>query len=485
MADYSKYESVIGLEVHVQLQTESKLFAPDSATYGAEPNDHTSFITLAHPGTLPKINEKAVEFAVKLGYALNCEINPNNRFDRKNYFYPDLPKGYQVTQDAQPICLGGSVKIRLKSGDEKVIRIHHIHLEEDAGKSSHDQDSKYSMIDLNRAGVPLVEIVTEPDMRSGEETTLFLNEIRRIIDFLGVSDGNMEEGSLRCDTNISVRLRGTEKYNNRAEIKNMNSLKFIRKAIDFEFKRQIDCLENGEEIIQQTRGFDSAKGITLPQRDKEMAHDYRYFPEPDLCSIHLSDEYLESVKSQMPPLPNELFVKFTKEYQLSDYDSDNLIESLDFALYFEELAENCKNHKTAANWMLNSVKSYLNDSNIGIKDFNVPPKKLSELIVLVSDGKVGMQSAKQQLFDALVKNPEIEPFEQAKTLNLLLDTDSGFAEKVIDDILAKNPEQVKAYNNGKKNLIGMFMGLIMKDSKGKIPAKEAKNILEKKLIEKK
>ena len=356
---YSKYEVIIGLEVHVQLLTASKLFAPDSAAFGGKPNDHTSFITLAHPGTLPYINKKAVEFAIKMGFALNCPINQINHFDRKNYFYPDLPKGYQISQDNRPICGAGYLPITV-NGEKRKIGIHHIHMEEDAGKSIHDQDPHYSMIDLNRAGVPLLEIVTQPDMRSGEETTAFLNEMRKTIQFLGVSDGNMEEGSLRCDANISVRLKGSTELNNRAEIKNMNSVKFIRKAIDYEFQRQVEMMERGETVVQQTRGFDSEKGITLPQREKEMAHDYRYFPEPDLPALHVSDDDINAIRAAMPPMPYQLIEKYVNDYQIPEGDAVILTETLEFAQYFEALAAETKDNKQATNWMLNMVKSYLN-----------------------------------------------------------------------------------------------------------------------------
>ncbi len=480
MSVYDKYETIVGLEVHIQLLTKSKLFVPDSASFGASPNEQASFITLSHPGTLPYINKKAVEYAIKMGLALNCPINPDNHFDRKNYFYPDLPKGYQVSQDKRPICGAGTVPIMV-NGVEKNIRIHHIHMEEDAGKSLHDQDAQYSYIDLNRAGVPLLEIVTEPDMRSAEEAATFLNEIRRIIAYLGISDGNMEEGSLRCDCNISVRLKGQEDFNNRAEIKNMNSVRFVQKAIKYEFKRQVDLLEKGENIVQQTRGFDSERGITLAQREKEMAHDYRYFPEPDLPAIHLSEEYINEIRAAQPPMPYELEQKYQTEMGLSEYDAKLLTEELAFAQYFESVNEKVKDPKTSANWMLNTLKSSLNENKLDFVDFPIKSDNFAQLIALVKSEKVNLQQAKAELFPALMQSPNSDPQELARQLNLIVEQDDSFVEDLVNGILERFPNEVKAYQNGKKKLIGMFMGEVMKASKGKVKPNMAKKVLEDKL----
>ncbi len=482
MSIYDKYEVIIGLEVHVQLLTASKLFAPDSAAFGAKPNENTSFITLGHPGTLPCLNEKAVEYAVKMGLALNCPIRAYNYFDRKNYFYPDLPKGYQISQDKKPICGAGFLEIEV--GEEtKKIRIHHIHMEEDAGKSLHDQSEKYSMIDLNRAGVPLLEIVTEPDMRSAEEASIFLNSIRQLIQYLEVSDGNMEEGSLRCDCNISVRLKGTEPFNNRAEIKNMNSVRFVRKAVEYEFKRQIDLLESGGEMKQETRGFDANRGVTLPQREKEMAHDYRYFPEPDLAPLHLSKAYLEEIRQAMPALPHELRQKFTKEYALSAYDAGILTETKEMAAYFETVVAHCPHAKMVANFMINTVKAYLNDQNISIQEAHIPPQKLAKLIDLVVNDKVNRQAAQKKLFPQFAKDPQQDPEKLAQTLGLVMEKDDNFVLEIIEKVLNQHPDKVKAYKSGKKNLFGMFMGQIMRASGGKIDPKAGKKLLEEKLKE--
>jgi len=475
-----KYEVIIGLEVHVQLQTASKLFARDSATFGAPPNSHISPITMGHPGTLPFINKKAIGYAVKMGLALNCPIRQHHYFDRKNYFYPDLPKGYQVTQDNAPICGAGYLEVETEAGKRKV-RIHHIHMEEDAGKSIHDQHAKYSMIDLNRAGVPLVEIVTEPDMRSADEAATFLNEIRQIIQYLGISDGNMEEGSLRCDCNISIREKGTTEYNPRAEIKNMNSIKFVKKAIGYEFNRQVQLMERGETIKQQTRGFDPQKGITLAQRDKEDAHDYRYFPEPDLPLLHITDQELAQIIAEQPELASAKKQRYQKELGLSAYDTKVLTDEREIALYFEELLPLVKDAKTAANWISNTVKSFLNDQKLTISEFSLSPPKLAELIQLVTDGKINQQSAAQKLLPAFAKQPEAEAVQLAEQLNLLMDDSGDALATIIDEVIAAHPNELKAYQNGKKKLFGMFMGEVMKAAKGKANPQQLKQLLTQKL----
>jgi len=413
---------------------------------------------------------------------LNCPIRAHNYFDRKNYFYPDLPKGYQISQDKKPICGAGFWEIEV-GGETKKIRIHHIHMEEDAGKSVHDQDERYSMIDLNRAGVPLLEIVTEPDMRSAEEASIFLNSIRQLIQYLEVSNGNMEEGSLRCDCNVSVRIKGTEPYNNRAEIKNMNSVRFIRKAIEYEFKRQVELLEKGEEMRQETRGFDAHKGITLPQRAKEMAHDYRYFPEPDLAPLHLSETYLQEIKEAMPALPKELRQKFTQKYALSAYDAGILTETKEMAAYFEAVLEHCPHAKMVANFMINTVKSHLNDQSINIQEANIPPQQLGAIIKLVVADKVSLQAAQKKLFPSFVKDTTQTPEDLAQSLGLIMEKDDNFVLEVIEKVLNQHPDKVKAYKSGKKNLFGMFMGQIMRASGGKIDPKAGKKLLEAKLKE--
>jgi len=480
MSIYDTYETIIGLEVHVQLATKSKAFCADDTTFGGAPNTHVSVVSLGHPGTLPKMNKKQVEFAVRLGLALNCEINPRNTFDRKNYFYADLPKGYQITQDASPICLGGSFEIKLGE-EKKTIRLHHIHMEEDAGKLIHDIAPNHSLIDLNRAGVPLLEIVTEPDFRSAEEVDVFMTAMRQLVRYLEVSDGNMEEGSLRCDCNVSVRKKGDTQLNERCEIKNMNSMRYARQAIKFEQKRQIDLMEKGERVAQNTLNFDPATGTTSPLRQKEDAHDYRYFPEPDMPPVVLSKEYIEKIKSEMPPLPNELFEKLITEFQLPKYDVELLTEEKETALFFLEICETTKNYKAVSNLIINKIKPFCNEEKIMISDIKVLPKSFAEFADLIESGKVSSSIAYQKLFPALISSPKKSPETLAEELNLIQSNDEDFLEKIVNEVLEKNPKEVEAYQKGKKNLIGFFMGQVMKNSKGKAEPKSTNALLRKKL----
>jgi len=476
MSIYDKYETVIGLETHVQLATKSKAFCSDAIEFGASPNTHISAVSLAYPGTLPKVNHKQIEFAIRLGLALGCEINLENRFDRKNYFYADLPKGYQITQDRLPICVGGALKIRVKD-EEKSIRIHHIHMEEDAGKSTHDVDPKHSLIDLNRAGTPLLEIVSEPDLRSAEEVDAFMTTMRQLVRYLEVSDGNMEQASLRCDCNVSVRLKGATEYGQRCEIKNMNSMRFARKAIQYEQKRQIDLIEAGGEVQQNTLNFDPVTGKTSPLRSKENAHDYRYFPEPDLPPIIVTKAQIEQIKAALPPLPNELFEEFTKSFQLSVYDTTILLEEKNNALFFRALAQVTPHKKAAANLMINKVLPYLNEEKGEIGAFPIEVKSLVELIELIESNKISNSIAYQKLFPELLKQPKVTPLKLAEKLNLLQSDDDDFLQTIITQILEQHPDKVKAYQKGKKGLIGFFMGELMKQSKGKANPKEAKKML--------
>src|ERR1051326_8021810 len=388
MSPYSKYEPVIGLEVHIQLLTKSKAYAPDSTEFGALPNTNVSVITLGHPGTLPKSNKKVIEFAVRLGIACNANITKENIYARKNYFYPDLPKGYQVTQDKTPICTGGYITIKNADGSEKRINLTRIHMEEDAGKSMHDQDPYDTLIDLNRAGAPLLEVVSEPEIGGGGEAYKYLTEVRKLVRYLDICDGNMEEGRLRCDANISVRLKGVKEFGKRTEVKNMNSIRNVQKAIEYEIKRQVDLIEEGKTFEQETRSFDATTGKTFSLRSKEFAHDYRYFPEPDLQPVLVEQEYISEVKKNLPPLPNELFKKYVKEFGLSEYDAGVLTDTKEIALYFEKLLGYTKNYKQAANWMMVGVKSYLNENAVEISDFPLSPEKISELIKIVEEGKV-------------------------------------------------------------------------------------------------
>jgi aspartyl-tRNA(Asn)/glutamyl-tRNA(Gln) amidotransferase subunit B len=478
---YDKYEAVIGLEIHAQLQTKSKAFAADSTEFGTTPNTNVSPITLGHPGTLPRLNEKVVEYAIRLGTAVKAKITYENQFARKNYFYADLPKGYQITQDKTPICTGGYITIFPHSEKEKKINITRIHIEEDAGKSMHDQDPFNTLIDLNRAGVPLVEIVSEPEIRSSEEAYAYIAEIRKLVRYIGICDGNMEEGSLRVDANISVMPKGSKTFGTRAEVKNMNSLRNVQRAIDFEIKRQIDIIENGGTIEQETRSFDAVKGITFSLRSKEMAHDYRYFPEPDLQPVFVEQEYIQKVKDTLPPLPNELYTKFTQDLGLSDYDASIIIEDKDIALYFNELIELTNNFKAAANWINGAVKSFLNENALHISEFALLPKHIAQIIALIDDNKISNSLASQKLFPALIQNPDKTAEELAQENNWLQESDDNALLLYVEQAIAKYPEKVEEYKNGKKGLIGLFMGEVMKLSKGKADPKLANKLVREKL----
>jgi aspartyl-tRNA(Asn)/glutamyl-tRNA(Gln) amidotransferase subunit B len=480
-AVYDKYEVIVGLEVHAQLSTESKAFCSDATKFGAPPNTNISPLSIGHPGTLPFINKKMITYAVKMGLATNCSIRKENHFARKNYFYADLPKGYQITQDLAPICYEGSVKFRLKNDEVKNVRIHHIHMEEDAGKSMHDQDEHNSLIDLNRAGVPLLEIVTEPDIRSGEEAQAFLTEIRKILRYLDICDGNMEEGSMRCDANISIRLRGTTQYGNRCEVKNLNSMRNVQRAIEHEFERQVAIVEAGGHIDQNTLNFDAATGKTSVLRSKEMANDYRYFPEPDLPPLVLTDEFIEGIRASIPQLPEYLLEKYTAQINLPVYDAEVLTADPDTAAYFEELIKFTAYYKQAANWVIGHVKAFVNENNLSLKDFKLKPAKLAELIGLVEDGKLNNSVAVHKIFPALVQHADKSALSIAQELNLLLEDNNDDLERFIEMALGKLPDKVKAYQQGKKGVAGLFMSEIMKVSKGKVDPKAANKLLIEKL----
>ncbi len=477
---HDKYEMVVGLEIHAQLQTKSKAYSADSAEFGALPNTHINPITLGHPGTLPKFNENTLLYGVRLGLAVGSAITYENQFARKNYFYADLPKGYQITQDKTPLCTGG--KITIKFGDRtKDIGITRIHMEEDSGKSIHDLDPFHTLIDLNRAGVPLLEIVSEPDIRSAQEAYDYLTEVRQLVRYLEICDGNMEEGSMRCDANVSVRLKGAKEFGERTETKNLNSIRNVYRAIEFEAKRQVEVLEAGGKIKMETMGFDAVTGETKPMRSKEMAHDYRYFPEPDLQAIFVGKEYVDEVKQTLPALPNELIKKYTSTLELSDYDAEVLTEDKHFALYYEELIGLTTSYKTAANWMMGAIKSHLNENALEIKDFPLTPTHIAELIDLIESGAISNSIANQKVFPALIEHPEFSPKELAEKNNWIQESDTGALDGFIDEALSKFPEKVEAYKAGNKNLLGLFMGEVMKASKGKADPKVTSNLLRKKL----
>jgi len=476
---YDKYEAVIGLEIHAQLQTKTKAYSSDKNEYGATPNTNVSVVTLGHPGTLPMYNKTAINFAVKMGLACDSKITQDMIFARKNYFYPDLPKGYQITQDETPICTGGKILIKTEDGQDKEVALTRIHLEEDAGKSIHDLDPYNTLIDLNRAGVPLIEIVSEPEIKSSVEAYNYVTEVRRLVRYLEICDGNMEEGSLRCDANVSVMLKGANEFGNRTEVKNMNSMRNVQKAIEFEIKRQIDLIEQGATILTETRSFNAANGSTDSMRSKEAANDYRYFPEPDLQPIQVTQEYVEGVKKQMPPLPHFLFKKYTQEYGLSEYDSNVLTDDKSIALFFEEVTENTTNFKSASNWVTVTVKSYLNEKAIEINEFPVSPKQVAEIIDLIDAGKISNSIASQKIFPMLIEAPSKTALQIAEENNLIQNSNADEITELIEKALAKFPDKVEEYKAGKKGLLGLFMGEVMKLSQGKADPKMAsKNLKE-------
>ncbi|MGY3052342.1 aspartyl-tRNA(Asn)/glutamyl-tRNA(Gln) amidotransferase subunit B [Pedobacter sp. UYEF25] len=476
-----KYQLVSGLEIHVQLNTHTKIFSSDSATFGADANAHISPVSLALPGALPKINREVIAKAIRIGLALNCSINQSNHFDRKNYFYADLPKGYQITQDSKPICINGFLEIELPDGGNKTIRINRIHLEEDAGKSIHDKDENYSFVDLNRAGVPLIEIVTEPDINSAEEAAAVFSEIRKLVRHLNVSDGNMEEGSLRCDANISVRPYGDKEFGTRCEVKNLNSIRNVRRAINFEFGRQVEVVEAGGKIIQSTLNFDAESGTTSPMRSKEEANDYRYFADPDLQPIKISDEWLGAIKSAMPKLPKQIAEEMAISYGISKSDSDLFAEDVELLAYFNDGRKVVKNIKLFVNWLIGPIRARLADQKIEVATYVIAPEKLAQVVNLVSEGKLNQQLALQQLLPALEQKPDAKVLTLATELNLLISDDVDELNGFVNEVLKKYPEQVDAYKKGKKGVLGLFVGETMKMAKGKADARKINLIILEKL----
>jgi len=476
----SKYDLVVGLEVHVQLSTLSKLFVADKNSFGDQPNSNMSPITLAHPGTLPLLNKKAVEYAVKLGLACNSKIGQYSTFDRKNYFYPDLPKGYQITQDVSPICIKGGVKIHTSMG-EKIVQLHHMHLEEDAGKSMHDPKTGSSLIDYNRSGTPLIEMVTEPDMNSAEEAGALLSEVRKMVRFLGIGDGNMEQGSLRCDANISLKPQGAKQLGERVEIKNMNSIRNVQRAIKSEIERQSQLLDDGQVIIQETRGLNDDTGETFSQRRKEAVNDYRYHPDPDLVPVIISDEWLDKIKKSMPKLSNELKNEFINDCGINKDVASILSNDKETADYFIALTQGNKHYQAISNWIIGPIKKYLNETGTNISSFPVNHQKISELINLTMTDKLSFSVASNQIFPKLLKDPSLSAIKIAEELNLIQNSDDDFIETITDQVLDAFPEKVLAYKKGKKGLLGMFVGEIMKQSKGKANPKMVNDILLKKL----
>lgn len=473
-----KYEAVIGLEVHAQLLTDSKAFAPVSSEYGGSPNTQVTPLCLGHPGTLPVLNENLVRYIIKMGLATSCNIAEKSIFARKNYFYPDLPKGYQISQYETPICYDGKIEIELDDY-EKTIGITRIHMEEDAGKSIHDQDPYHTLIDLNRAGTPLIEIVSEPDIRTPAEAYEYLKKIKQIVQYLEVCDGNMEEGSLRCDANVSIRPRGREEFGTRTELKNMNSFRNVERALTYEIERQIDLVESGGEVVQQTLLWDPNKLETRQMRSKEEAHDYRYFPEPDLPPIIVTSDLLDEIQEELPELPDVRFERFVKELGLKHDDAEILTESRYLADYFEEALDILDDPKAISNVVLTEVLRVLNEKSISINEFSISPERLTELIQLKKDDKIN-SSAMQTIFNEMLENND-SPMELAKDMNLIQVSDSGFLDPIIEDVIESNPDEVKRYREGKKALIGFFIGQVMKESKGKANPKLVRELISEKL----
>ena len=461
----SDYEVVIGLEVHAELSTKTKIFCSCSTEFGGEPNTHTCPICMAMPGTLPVLNEKVVEYAVKAGLATNCTISRDSKNDRKNYFYPDLPKSYQISQFDKPLCEHGYIEIEDDEGNPKKIRLTRIHIEEDAGKLNHNEFGGGSLVDLNRAGVPLIEIVSEPDLRSSGEAERYLKKLKAILEYIEVSDCKMQEGSLRADVNVSVRKKGAEKYGTRTEMKNMNSFKAITRAIDYEASRQIDVIEDGGKIDQETLRWDDVSGRTFSMRDKEDAQDYRYFPDPDLVAIKLSEEYIENIKNNLPELPESRKKRYMEEYGLSEKDSNLLTASKYLSDLFEGAEKICKNAKAVANWILSDISKILNETETEPIQIPFDANQLAKLVQLIDNGTISSAIAKKVIVE-LFENPK-DPEEIIKEKGWIQISDEGAIKEVVTKILENNPQSVADYKAGKDRALGFLVGQAMKETKGK------------------
>ena len=477
----SEWETVIGLEVHVQLATKSKIFSGASTLFGSAPNTQACNIDLGMPGVLPVLNEEVLKMAIKFGLSINANINSPTQFARKNYFYPDLPKGYQISQLDNPIVEGGGLEITLKDGSKKKIRITRAHLEEDAGKSLHEDFEGLTGIDLNRAGTPLLEIVSEPDLSSPEEAVAYLKKIHSIIRYLEISDGNMAEGSMRCDANVSLRKKGSKELGTRTETKNVNSFKFVKKAIQYEIRRQIKILESGERVTQETRLYDSQLDETRPMRSKEFANDYRYFPEPDLLPVILDEDFIKSVKDLMPELSEEKENRFIKEYKLSDYDANVLSVDPNLSNFFEEVVVRSRNPKLATNWIMGELSAFLNKDNLSILETKVDSINLGNLLSRIEDSTISGKIAKE-VFEEMW-NSEKSPDEIIQEKGLKQVTDSSEIEKIINQVLEQNQSQLEKYKSGKEKLFGFFVGQVMKASRGKANPEQVNKLLEERLKE--
>ena len=473
------WETVIGLEVHVQLSTKSKLFSGSDITFGAEPNTQANIFDLALPGTLPVFNESVLKMAVKFGLAIDAQINKKSVFDRKNYFYPDLPKGYQVSQLDHPTVGPGSLEIKLENGSEKTININRAHIEEDAGKSLHEDYQGMSGIDLNRAGTPLLEIVSEPDLRSAEEAVSYLKKLHTVIRYLDISDAIMAEGSMRCDANISVRKTGETELGTRTEIKNINSFRFVERAINHEARRQIELIEDGGSIAQETRLYDSELDETRPMRSKEIANDYRYFPEPDLLPVIIDDAYIDAVRDELPELPEEKKQRFISQLKLSEYDASVLVANREIADFFEKVAIATKDSKAAANWVSQDMMALLNKNNCSILETTISVERLSKLILRIKDGTISGKIAKS-VFDLMVSDSSnVDAIIKEKGLEQVSDT--NVIDRLVDEVIAANPSQVEQYRAGKEQVIGFLVGQCMQRSKGKANPSQVNSLLKEKL----
>ncbi len=474
-----KYKPVIGLEIHAQLSTKTKMFSAESYEYGNLPNTTVSAVTLAHPGAMPTVNRVAIEYAIKMGLACKCKINNVNMFARKNYFYPDLPKGYQITQHKGPICYDGHIVIDANdmSNVGKKIRITRIHIEEDTGKVLHDIIPGKTLIDYNRAGAPLIEIVTEPDLTTSQDAYTFLHEMRKIVRYLEICDGNMEEGSLRCDANVSVMKIEDIKYGQRVEVKNINSMKNVQTAIEYEISRQIQLLEQKNIVKPETRLFNAKKGITIGMRTKETLDDYRYFPEPDISPIIVDDEWIQSIKSTIPTMFREYTKKFVDDYGIPFKDAKIISEDKNLAQYYEDICKYTQNRKSAANWVIGPIKSCLNDIKIGISEFEISSKQIACLVNIIDEGKISMSKAIQSVFPTMLEQPELSITQILEKKNLIQEQNSTKIENYINEVIKRYPEKVEIYKKGKTGLLGFFMGEIMKLSQGKADPKIASNIL--------
>ena len=479
MKNYAdNWEAVIGLEIHVQLSTKSKLFSGASTNFGALPNTQACNIDLAMPGVLPVLNEEVLKMAIKLGKALNADINSPTSFARKNYFYPDSPKGYQISQMDKPIVESGYLDIDTEKGVKR-IGVTRAHLEEDAGKSLHDDFDGQSGIDLNRAGTPLLEIVSEPEINTPQEAVAYLKSIHSIIRYLEISDGNMAEGSMRCDANVSVRKKGDTKLGTRTETKNVNSFRFVEKAIQYEIDRQINELESGNQITQETRLYDSQANTTRPMRSKEFANDYRYFPEPDLLPINLEMEFIEEVMATMPEMPTQKKIRFVSEFNLSEYDADLLAADKDLANFFEAVVKVSNSPKLSANWIMGELSAELNNENLSINESKITSNQLGQLILRIEDGTISGKIAKEIFEKLWSSDNEVDEIIQGEGLEQV--TDDKEIESMIDKVINNNPEQLEQYRSGKDRLFGFFVGQVMKASQGKANPKQVNDILRKKL----